>query len=113
RNMDPRRSRRLRRHRRRDNVHRADPWWPRGSSRSATDRSAVADMQYMIIESFRGGDPVPVYRRFRDRGRLAPEGLRYVSSWVTQDLTRCYQVMECEDRALLDQWMANWRDVTD
>ena len=70
-------------------------------------------MQYMIIESFRGGDPVPVYRRFRDRGRLAPEGLRYVSSWVTQDLTRCYQVMECEDRALLDQWMANWRDVTD
>ena len=70
-------------------------------------------MQYMIIESFRGGDPVPVYRRFRDRSRLAPEGLRYVSSWVTQDLTRCYQVMECEDRALLDQWMANWRDVTD
>ena len=70
-------------------------------------------MQYMIIESFRGGDPVPVYRRFRDRGRLAPEGLRYVSSWVTQDLTRCYQVMECEDRALLDRWMANWRDVTD
>ena len=67
----------------------------------------------MIIESFRGGDPVPVYRRFRDRGRLAPEGLRYVSSWVTQDLTRCYQVMECEDRALLDRWMANWRDVTD
>jgi len=70
-------------------------------------------MQYMIIENFRGGDPVPVYRRFRDRGRLAPEGLRYVSSWVTQDLTRCYQVMECEDRALLDRWMANWRDVTD
>ena len=70
-------------------------------------------MQYMIIESFRGGDPVPVYRRFRDRGRLAPEGLRYVSSWVTQDLTRCYQVMECEDRALLDQWMANWTDLTD
>ena len=67
----------------------------------------------MIIENFRGGDPVPVYRRFRDRGRLAPEGLRYVSSWVTQDLTRCYQVMECEDRALLDRWMANWRDVTD
>jgi len=70
-------------------------------------------MQYMVIESFRGGDPVPVYRRFRDQGRLAPEGLRYVSSWVTQDLTRCYQVMECEDRALLDRWMANWRDVTD
>src|ERR1700675_4945553 len=50
-------------------------------------------MQYMIVEHFRDGDPVPVYRRFRDKGRMAPEGLRYVSSWVTQDLGRCYQVM--------------------
>ena len=46
-------------------------------------------MLYMIIEHFRGGDPVPVYRRFRDKGRMAPEGLRYVSSWVTEDLGRC------------------------
>jgi hypothetical protein len=70
-------------------------------------------MLYMIIEHFRGGDPVPVYRRFRDKGRMAPEGLRYVSSWVTEDLGRCYQLMECDDRALLDAWMANWRDLTD
>jgi hypothetical protein len=70
-------------------------------------------MLYMIIEHFRDGDPLPVYRRFRDRGRLAPDGLRYVSSWVTHDLRRCYQVMECDDLALLDEWMANWRDVTD
>ena len=70
-------------------------------------------MQFVIIENFRGGDPVPVYRRFRDRGRLAPDGLRYVASWVTEDLTRCYQVMECDDRRLLDEWIENWRDIVD
>jgi hypothetical protein len=70
-------------------------------------------MQYVIVERFRDGDPIPVYRRFRDRGRLAPEGLRYVASWVSYDLTVCYQVMECEDRALLDEWMAHWRDIVD
>jgi uncharacterized protein DUF3303 len=70
-------------------------------------------MQYVIVENFRGGDPVPVYRRFRDRGRLAPDGLKYVGSWVAQDLTRCYQIMECDDRALLDEWLANWRDLVD
>ncbi|MEO5568180.1 MAG: DUF3303 family protein [Gemmatimonadaceae bacterium] len=65
----------------------------------------------MIIEQFSGGDPIPVYRRFRERGRMAPEGLRYVNSWVTHDLRTCYQVMECDDRALLDEWMANWADL--
>ena len=60
-------------------------------------------MLYMVLEHFKG-DPVPVYRRFRDRGRLAPDGLKYVNSWVTSDLQRCYQVMECESRALLDEW---------
>ena len=70
-------------------------------------------MLWMIVERFRNGDPLPVYRRFRERGRMAPEGLRYVASWVTEDFTTCYQVMECDDRALLDAWMANWRDVTD
>jgi hypothetical protein len=65
----------------------------------------------MIVEHFRDGDPVPVYRRFRDRGRLAPDGVTYVGSWVTADLTRCYQVMECDDRERLDRWMANWDDL--
>ena len=68
-------------------------------------------MLYMIVERFRGGDPVPVYRRFRDQGRLAPEGLRYVSSWVTSDLRRCFQIMECEDPGLLEQWTARWADL--
>ena len=70
-------------------------------------------MLFMVIENFRDGDARPVYRRFRDRGRLAPEGLRYVASWVTEDMTRCYQVMECDDRALLDAWIAQWEDIVD
>lgn len=70
-------------------------------------------MLYMIIEDYRNGDPAPVYRRFRERGRLAPEGLTYVSSWVTTDLARCYQVMECDDRRLLDEWMAQWSDLVE
>ena len=68
---------------------------------------------YMVIEKFRNGDAVPVYRRLRDRGRLAPAGLSYVSSWVNDKLDRCYQLMETEDRALLDQWIENWTDIVD
>ena len=67
----------------------------------------------MIVEHFRGGDAIPVYRRFRERGRLAPEGLRYVSSWVTEDYRCCFQVMECQDPQLLEQWMSNWRDLVE
>ena len=70
-------------------------------------------MLFVIVESFRNGDPVPVYRRFRDRGRMAPDGLKYVASWVTQDLTRCYQIMECDDRRLLDEWLSKWTDIVD
>ena len=50
---------------------------------------------------------------FRDRGRLAPDGLQYVGSWITEDLARCYQVMECADRNLLEQWLSQWRDLVD
>ena len=70
-------------------------------------------MLFMIVERFKNGDAIPVYRRFRDRGRLAPDGLRYVGSWVTPDLRECYQVMECDDRGLLDHWMAQWSDVVE
>lgn len=70
-------------------------------------------MLYVIVERFRNGDAVPVYRRFRDKGRLAPDGLRYVASWVTADMTRCYQVMECDDAALLSQWTDQWKDIVD
>jgi hypothetical protein len=70
-------------------------------------------MLYLVIETFRNGDATPVYRRFRAQGRLMPAGISYVSSWVTTDLTQCYQVMECADRELLNQWMANWEDLVD
>jgi hypothetical protein len=66
-----------------------------------------------VIERFRDGDAVPVYRRFRDQGRLAPEGLAYVDSWVDERLTRCFQVMECEDERLLQQWIERWSDLVD
>ncbi len=66
---------------------------------------------YMIIEHFKDHDPVPVYRRFRERGRLAPEGLLYVSSWVDEKLERCFQLMEAEDRKPLDEWILNWNDL--
>jgi hypothetical protein len=70
-------------------------------------------MLFMITERFKNGDAVPVYRRFRDRGRLAPEGVGYVSSWVDTRLECCYQVMEAEDPGLIDQWVANWSDIVE
>lgn len=68
---------------------------------------------YMVIENFRNNDPLPVYRRFRDCGRMAPAGLTYVSSWVNDQFDRCFQLMETNDRALLDQWISNWSDIVD
>ncbi len=70
-------------------------------------------MLFMIVEHYRNGNAVPVYRRFRDQGRLAPEGLHYVASWVTKDFRHCFQIMECENQGLLEQWMAHWKDLVD
>ena len=70
-------------------------------------------MLFMVIEHFRPGSAPEVYGRFRERGRMAPEGLRYVASWVDMDFKRCFQVMDCDDRMLLDEWMANWGDIVD
>lgn len=66
---------------------------------------------YMVIENFKNGDAKSVYRRFRDNGRMTPDGLSYVSSWVTGKMDRCYQLMETNNRVLLDQWMARWTDL--
>jgi len=68
---------------------------------------------YMVIEHFKNRDALPVYRRFRDRGRMTPEGLVYRSSWVDEKFERCFQLMEADDPALLEDWMARWRDLVD
>ena len=68
---------------------------------------------FMIVEHFRNGQAAPVYRRFKERGRMAPEGLTYISSWVADNLATCYQLMETVDRTLLDQWMRNWSDLVE
>ena len=68
---------------------------------------------YMVVEHFKNNDAVSVYRRFREHGHMAPDGLTYVSSWVDDKYQRCYQLMETHDRALLDEWMGNWSDLVD
>jgi hypothetical protein len=70
-------------------------------------------MLFMVIETFRNGEAKAAYRRFRDRGRLMPEGLSFVASWVTADLKRCFQVMECADVTPVQQWVAAWADLVD
>lgn len=73
----------------------------------------MAAQLYLVIERFKNGDPGPVYQRFRERGRMAPAGVEYIGSWVTEDLTTCYQVMQSAERALLEEWIASWRDLVD
>ena len=87
-----------------------------GHRQAAFERPFEGDwskMLYMIVEHFKNKDAVPVYRRFRDRGRLAPEGLTYVSSWVDEKIERCFQLMETGDQALLERWMGNWSDIVE
>jgi hypothetical protein len=68
---------------------------------------------YMVVERIKNKDAIPVYRRFLASGRMAPEGLSYLSSWVDEKFECCYQLMETCDRALLDRWMAKWNDLVE
>ncbi len=70
-------------------------------------------MLFMVIERFRNQDARSVYRRFRDKGRMAPKGLEYVGSWIEADCGRCFQLMECGDATLLQQWVAQWSDLAE
>src|SRR5262245_59064609 len=70
-------------------------------------------MLYMIVERFKNRNAEAVYRRFREKGRMAPEGLKYIDSWVETSFDRCFQLMECDDARLLEQWTARWRDLVD
>ena len=63
----------------------------------------------MVIERFRDRDPLPIYRRLRESGRMLPEGLTYLDSWVEPNFDRCLQLMECNDLRLIQQWFLNWR----
>ena len=70
-------------------------------------------MLYMVIERFKEDAAPEIYRRFREKGRMVPEGLEYISSWIDLDFKTCWQLMQTEDFGLFDQWIANWRDLTD
>jgi hypothetical protein len=70
-------------------------------------------MLYMVVERFRNRDAAAVYRRVRERGRMMPDGLEYVGSWVETNYDRCFQLMRCDDPALFDEWTKHWRDLVE
>jgi hypothetical protein len=70
-------------------------------------------MLFMVIETFRDGNADAVYRRFHEKGRMQPDGLKYVDSWIDVNLDRCFQLMECDDARLLQEWVAWWHDLMD
>ncbi len=68
-------------------------------------------MLFMVIERFRNGDARPIYARLRESGRMMPEGLRYVDSWIEPNFDRVFQLMECDDLTMFQQWILQWRDL--
>ncbi|HLK59836.1 MAG TPA: DUF3303 family protein [Chthonomonadaceae bacterium] len=68
-------------------------------------------MLFMVIERFRDGNAAAVYRRFQEKGRMLPDGLKYIDSWVEASFDRCFQLMECTDAWLLQRWVAQWQDL--
>jgi hypothetical protein len=70
-------------------------------------------MRFMVIEKFRNHDAAAVYERFREKGRMMPDGVTFIDSWVTADLGRCFQLMEADDVAHLQEWVAQWSDLVE
>jgi hypothetical protein len=68
-------------------------------------------MLFMVIERFKNQDAKAIYSRLADKGRMMPDGLRYVGSWIETNYDRCFQVMETEDERLLHEWADHWRDL--
>ena len=68
-------------------------------------------MLYMVIERFKNRDARAIYTRLREQGRMMPEGLVYVGSWIETNFDRCFQAMECDDERLLHEWAARWSDL--
>jgi Protein of unknown function (DUF3303) len=67
--------------------------------------------QYMVIESFFPGCKDKVYERFHQKGRMLPDGLAYVNSWLEKDGDRCFQLMETNDPSLFKAWFEHWKDL--
>ena len=70
-------------------------------------------MLYMVVERFKSRDAKAVYGRFKEKGRMLPEGLKYVGSWTETNFDRCFQLMECDDTSLFDAWMVHWKDLVE
>ena len=70
-------------------------------------------MLFMVVERFKNRDAEAVYRRFRARGRMLPDGLKYVESWTEATFERCFQLMECEDPRLFGEWVSRWEDLVE
>lgn len=70
-------------------------------------------MVYMIIEHYHPGKIKELYRRFDEKGRMLPEGVHYINSWINGDVTICYQVMESDSINKLHEWISNWNDIVD
>jgi hypothetical protein len=70
-------------------------------------------MLFMVIERFTNRDPAPIYARLQEQGRALPDGLRYIDSWVEANFDRCFQLMECDDAVLFQQWVLQWRDLAE
>ena len=70
-------------------------------------------MLFMVIERFKNRDAKAVYSRFKEKGRMAPDGLKYIGSWTETNFDRCFQVMECDDPSLFEQWMVHWQDLVE
>jgi len=76
---------------------------------SSSDTALACAMLFMVIERFRANDMVPIYQKVQDSGRSLPEGLTYLDSWIEPNFSRCFQLMECDDARLFQQWVLSWR----
>jgi hypothetical protein len=70
-------------------------------------------MLFMVIERFKNSSSKEVYRRFQEKGRMMPEGLKYIDSWIEAGFGRCFQLMECDDARLFQEWILQWQDLVE
>ena len=70
-------------------------------------------MLFIVIERFKDNKTKDIYRRFQEKGRMMPEGLKYKDSWISANLDRCFQLMECDDPRLFQEWIVQWQDLAE